>query len=132
MAEGFSVATAQAILAAMLQGTSFVYTDVWAQLHVGAPGAAGTSNIATESTRIDASACFGTGADDTVTITNDAEIGPWTSVAASEDYTHISLWTASTSGTFICSGVITASAVTAGDDFSIAVGDCTLTIPVAA
>lgn len=130
MSEGLSVATANAILAALVQGNSYVETAVWAKLHVGAPGAAGTANPAGETTRIDASTCFGA-SPSAGSIANDAEIGPWASVSTSEDYTHISLWSLVSGGTFICSGQITASAVTAGDDFSIPIGDCTLTFPTA-
>ncbi len=35
----------------------------------------------------------------------------WTNVSTSEDYTHFSMWTASTAGTFLWSGTIVANAV---------------------
>lgn len=130
MALGFSTATADAILAALFQGTAYSQSAVWVKLHVGAPGAAGTSNPATETTRQNASAAFGT-APSGGTISNTVAIGPWTSVAGSETYSHVSLWSASSGGTFIASGTITAAAVTAGDDFPIPIGDLTATLLVA-
>jgi hypothetical protein len=130
VAEGWSTDTANAVLSAIFQQTAYAVAGLWVQLHTGAPGAAGTSNIATNNTRKDATACFGT---DPVggSITNDADIGPWLSVPASETYTHATLWTASTSGTFVMSGAIAAAAVTIGDDFPIPSGDLTCPLPVA-
>lgn len=130
MAQGLSTATANSLLAALFQQTAYSATAVWLQLHTGAPGPAGTSNVATNNTRKNATAAFGTSPSGG-SIANDTIIGPWTSVPASETYTHASLWTASTAGTFIASGAITASAVTAGDDFQVPVGDCTASFPVA-
>lgn len=132
MTLGKSVATVQGQMQAMFEQTAYVETALWAQLHTGDPGADGTANIATEDTRIDATACF-IGGNTGNTQTNTVEIGPWTSVAATETYAYITLWQASTGSTgFICSGMISAAGVTAGDDFSIPIGDCTATEPVAA
>jgi hypothetical protein len=130
MAEGLSAATANAILAAMFQGTSFVYGAAWVQLHIDAPGAAGTDNVAANDTRMDASDAFGS-APAGGSISNDAAVGPWF-VPASETYTHVSLWTAATGGTFIASGSITSAAVTTGDSFSIPPGDISASFPIAA
>lgn len=136
MAEGMSLATASAVLSAVFQATSYSETAVWAQLHTDHPGADGTDNIAGNTIRMDASACFGTDPDDDgsghAEIINDAIIGPWTAVSTSETYTHISFWSDETVGRFIGSGVITAAAVTAGDNWEIPVGDCTATLPIAA
>lgn len=131
MSEGASVATANSVLSAGVQGVSYATTGLWVQLHVGAPGSAGTANIATETTRMDASACFGT-APSGGSITNDATIGPWTSVTGSETYTHFTTWSASSGGTFGFSGTVTAAAVTVGDDFDMPAGVATITLPVAA
>lgn len=111
--------TAQAILDS-LSG------DPYVQLHTAEPGAAGGTAIATETTRQQASLGAAAGG----AISNDADIA-WTTVAGSEDYTHFSLWSASTGGTFLWSGTVTANAVTAGDNFTIASGDLDLTIGVA-
>ena len=126
MAEGFSSATATSILDAICNNTSYAVANVWIKLHVGAPGSAGTSNAATETTRKEATfSAASSGA-----ITNDAAL-TWTNVAGSEDYTHYSAWTASTNGTFLFSGTVTANAVTAADTFTIAIGDLDLSIPIA-
>jgi hypothetical protein len=58
-------------------------------------------------------------------ISNDVAI-EWTSVPASETYSHFSLWTAATGGNFLFSGTITANPVTTGDTFTIAIGDLDL------
>jgi uncharacterized membrane protein YgdD (TMEM256/DUF423 family) len=100
---------------------------VWVQLHIGDPGAAGTANTATETTRKQAT--FGTAAAGGA-ISNTAQL-QWTSIAGSEDATHYSAWTASTAGTFLFSGTITANAYTAGDTYTVAVGDLDLTLAVA-
>ena len=98
---------------------------VYAQLHTGDPGSAGTSNVATETTR--KAVTFGAAASSGA-ISNTADI-EWTAVAASETYTHISLWTASSSGTFLGRDDLSSSAaVTAGDTFRIPTGDLDLTL----
>jgi hypothetical protein len=120
MAEGFSTAAANTALDN--QGTAYP----WVKLHVGAPGASGTSNAATETTRKQASWASASAASKAT----NADL-VWTSVAGSEDFTHFSLWTASTAGTFGGSGTITANAVTAGDTFTIPSGSLTLSLSVA-
>jgi hypothetical protein len=130
VAEGASVDSANALLSALLQATSFAVGTPYLQLHVGAPGAAGTSNIATETRRIDATGCFGT-TPSGGSITNDATIGPLTSVAATETYTHFTIWDDPTAGTFWFSGVLTGASVTLGDDFQLGAGKATVSQPVA-
>jgi CO/xanthine dehydrogenase Mo-binding subunit len=112
MAEGFGAAGANTALDALLAAYP------WIKLHVGAPGSAGTSNAATETTRKQAtwtSAASGAA--------SNSNALTWTAVAGSEDYTHFTAWTASSGGTFGFSGTITAAAVTAGQTFTIAIGD---------
>lgn len=120
MAEGWSAAQANSIIDAA------VAAYPWMKLHTGAPGAAGTSNAATETTRkqVAFGAASGGAASNSGVIT-------WSSVAASEDATHCSFWSASTNGNFGFSGTITANALSAGDDLSFAVGDIDITVPVA-
>ena len=120
MAVGFSTAAANAAL------DTVGATYRWVKLHTGDPGAAGTSNAATETTRKQAT--FGAASSAAMTTTGDLT---WTSVAGSEDYTHVSLWTASSGGTFGASGTVTANAVTAGDTFVIATGNLDVSLPVA-
>lgn len=126
MAVGWASATAASILDALGNAGSFTISEVWIKLHVGDPGAAGTSNAATETTRKQASFGAASGG----AMANDAAL-TWTAVAGSEDFTHFSAWTASSAGTFLFSGTITANAVTAGDTFTIPTGDLDLTLSVA-
>jgi hypothetical protein len=102
--------------------TSAAPTNIWIQLHTGDPGAAGTSNVAGNATRKDLTAAMGTASGGAITNTSAVT---WTSgeVDTSEDYTHVSYWDASTSGTFLGSGTMTANAVTTGDEFTIPVGE---------
>ena len=129
MALGLAPATANAILDGLCR--SVAWTDpaaVWIKLHVGDPGSAGTSNPASNTTRKQAT--FGTGAAGGA-ISNTAAVD-WTSVPAAEDYTHFSAWDAETVGAFTFSGTITANAVGVGDNFSIPIGDCDVTVSTAA
>lgn len=129
MALGFSSTVANAILNAFARNTTWTQpTAVYVQLHTADPGAAGTTSIATETDRVQAT--FGTGASGGV-VSNTAAV-TWTGVAGAEDFTHISLWDASTSGNFLMSGTMTANAVQIGDDFVIPIGDLDLSLLVAA
>jgi hypothetical protein len=120
VAEGFGAAGANTALDAMLAAYP------WIKLHIGAPGSAGTSNPATETTRKQASwtSAAAGAASNSVALA-------WTSVAASEDYTHYSGWSASSGGTFGHSGLITADAATSGNDFTIAIGDLDVAVTLA-
>lgn len=111
--------------------TSAAPTNIWIQLHTADPGAAGTTAVAGNATRKDLTAAMGTAAGGA--ITNTAAI-TWTTgeVDTSEDYTHWSLWDASSAGTFLCSGLMTANAVTVGDEFQIPIGDLDLSFNTAA
>lgn len=127
MAEGLAVGVANSLLDALFNATNYTApTGAWVQLHTAAPGAAGTTAVATESTRVQGS--FSAGASGATS--NDAELD-WTDVAGTETYTHVSVWSAATAGTFLCSGTITANAVTAGDNFSLPVGDIDVSFTVA-
>lgn len=107
-------------LNALCRNTSYANAAVWAKLHTGAPGSAGTSNAAGETTRQQVT--FGSVASGGA-ISNTAAAA-WTSVSTSETYTHISLWTASSAGTFLGEAALTQSkVVNSGDNFSIPTGD---------
>ncbi len=120
MALGWSATAGNAAL------TSLTGTYTWIKLHTGDPGANGTANAATETTRKQAT--WGTAASGAITTTAALT---WSGVAGSEDYTHFTVWSASTAGTFGFSGTITAAAVTAGDNFTIAIGDLDLSLTLA-
>lgn len=125
--DSLSSTVADSVLNSILKGTAFTPLSAFVQLHTGEPGAAGTTNVAGESTRKAATFADGSGG----SAATSADI-TWTSVTTAETYTHVSLWSASTAGTFIGSGTITASAVAVGDTFTISAGDLTVSIPVAA
>jgi hypothetical protein len=122
----FAVGERNKMLDAVTGKTTYTASaGFFAKLHLGDPGAAGTSNPATETTRqsITVGSAASSGA-----ISNTAAV-EWTNVSTSETYTHISLWTASSGGTFLGSDDLSSSAaVTAGDTFRIPIGDLDLTI----
>lgn len=121
MAEGWGATAGNAAL------TTVTSAYPWVQLHTAAPGAAGTTSVATETTRKQVSAW------------NTASAGSqtsnvaltWTSIAGSQDATHFTTWTASTAGTFGYSGTITANPYTAGDTLTIASGALTVALTLA-
>jgi hypothetical protein len=126
MAEGISSYTATAVLNAIGNNTSFAVATAYLQLHTGAPGSAGTANVATETTRKAVS--FGVAS--AGAIANDVAV-TWTGIAGSQDATHWSLFDASSAGNFLGSGTITASAYTAGDTLTFAIGDIDLAFTTA-
>lgn len=130
MATGLASATSAALLDALFNQSNYTApTALWLQLHVGEPGANGTANVAAETTRKDVTSAFAPASGGTVT-TNVAVT--WTGVAGTEDYTHWTMWSASSAGTFYISGAITANAVTIGDTFTIPAGDLDVTLSTAA
>lgn len=106
---------------------STVALGTWVKLHLGDPGAAGTSSPAVNTTRRQAT--MGAAASGTATSTATLT---WTAVSTTETYTHFSMWTASTAGTFLCSGTVTSGAVTAGQDFVVNAGGLTISVSGAA
>ena len=90
-------------------------TNVYVKLHTADAGEAGTSSAATETTR--KVAAWATAASGSIATSATLE---WTNVAATETYTHWSLWDASTAGNCLWTGALSSSAaVTAGDTFQI-------------
>jgi hypothetical protein len=126
MATGISSYLANAWLDAVGNNTSFAVATVYVKLHVGDPGANGTSNAATETTRKAASfAAASTGS-----IASDADI-TWTNIAGSQDATHFTAWDNVSAGNFLFSGTVTANAYTAGDTFTISSGALTVSLTLA-
>ena len=126
MATGISSYLANAWLDAVGNNTSFSVATVYVKLHVGDPGANGTSNAATETTRKAASfAAASTGS-----IASDAAI-TWTNISGSQDATHFTAWDNISAGNFLFSGTITANAYTAGDTFTISSGALTVSLTIA-
>jgi hypothetical protein len=126
MATGISSYLANAWLNALGNATSFSVTTAYVKLHVGDPGAAGTSNAATETTRKAVSfAAASNGA-----LASDADVS-WTNIAGSQDATHFTAWDNETAGNFLFSGTITGNAYTAGDTYTISSGGLTVSLTVA-
>jgi hypothetical protein len=90
-------------------------TNVYVKLHTADAGEAGTSSAATEATR--KVAAWATAASGAIATSATLE---WTNVAATETYSHWSMWDASTAGNCLWTGALSSSAaVTAGDTFQI-------------
>ena len=126
MATGISAYLANAWLDALGNATSFSVTTPYVKLHVGDPGANGTSNPATETTR--KSVSFG--ASSAGALASDADV-VWTNIAGSQDATHFTAWDNETTGNFLFSGTITGNAYTAGDTYTILSGGLTVSLTVA-
>lgn len=126
MAEGVSSYMANKWLDAAFNATSFSVATPYMQLHTAAPGAAGTTAVATDNTRKLVSFAVATGG----TITNDVAV-VWTALTAAQDATHYTFWDASSAGNFLGSGVITANAYGIGDTLTFAIGDIDLALTIA-
>jgi hypothetical protein len=126
MAVGISSYLAGKWLDAVGNNTSFAVTQVYVQLAIGDPGAAGTSNAATETTRKTVSFAAASAG----SMASDADV-TWTNIAGSQDATHFSAWDASSAGNFLFSGTITANAYVAGDTFTITSGNLTVSLTLA-
>jgi len=115
----FSDLVANSWLDAVFNATSYSEAGVFAKLHLGDPGSAGTSNPAAETTR-QAVSCSAAASR---AITSDANT-EWTNVSATETYSHISIWDANSAGNFLGRDDLSSTApVTAGDTFRIPTGD---------
>ena len=126
MATGISAYLANAWLDALGNATSFSVTTAYVKLHVGDPGANGTNNAATETTRKSVSfAAASNGA-----LASDADVS-WTNIAGSQDATHFTAWDNETAGNFLFSGIITGNAYTAGDTYTISSAGLTVSLTVA-
>jgi hypothetical protein len=108
-------------------GTKYHY----AKMHTGDPGALGTANAATETDRVDTTwdtPDASVAGVVTMTHTNQLNL---TGVAASEDYTHVSYWSASSGGDYGGNGPITSDPVTVGDNWFLPVGALIVSQPCA-
>jgi hypothetical protein len=90
-------------------------TNVYVKLHTADAGEAGTSSAATEATR--KVAAWATAASGAIATSATLE---WTNVAATETYSHWSMWDDVSAGNCLWTGALSSSAaVTAGDTFQI-------------
>ena len=108
---------------------------VYVQLHTGDPGSAGTTAVSSTTTR--SAITFGASAAVSTTRAITSSNTPsWASWAGTngEVVTHISLWSASSSGTFYCSIALTASkTLGTGDTLNLTAGGTSISLtPIAA
>jgi hypothetical protein len=126
MATGLSSYLANAFLNSVGNATEFSVSTAYVKLHIGDPGANGTANPATETTR--KSVSFG--AAGSGSMASDADVS-WTAIAGSEDATYFTAWDASTAGNFLFSGTISGNAYTAGDTYTIPSASLTVALTLA-
>jgi hypothetical protein len=126
VATGISSYLANKWLDALGNNVPFSVTACYVQLHIGDPGANGTANTATETTR--KSVSFG--AASAGTLASDADV-TWTNISGSQDATFFTAWDGLTGGSFLFSGTITGNAYTAGDTYTITSGSLTASLTVA-
>lgn len=118
---GLSVGEQNKALDAWIGRTTYTAnTAVWAKLHTGAPGSAGTSNAASSTTRKQVS--WAAAASQAVA-SNAALTWSGSDLTASETITDLSFWTASSGGTYLGNMTLNASAaVTSGETLDFASG----------
>jgi len=93
MTAGLTTTRGAAILN-IYRATAYSAVTPFVQLHVGDPGAAGTANTSANTTRN--APTFAAPSSNSMAISS---LGTW-SMTTSETITHISIWSASTAGTF--------------------------------
>lgn len=123
MSIGYGTAGANTALDAL------VAAHPYAKPHVGDPGAAGTANPATETTR----KLVSWGAASGATVSSNAQV-QWTNVAvtgATEDWTYLSFYSASSGGSFGFSIEVTMNPIASGNTVTFASGDIDVTQAVA-
>lgn len=123
MAAGLVAAVANAALTGLLGTNDLIY----AQLHTADPGTAGTTAVSSVTTR--ESVTWGSPSAASVAASNSPAWTSWAGTSPETD-TYISLWSASSSGTFGCSMQLSAS-VTMDTGDSLTLTSITITIPTA-
>lgn len=118
MTVGISTANVANIVLDWLRGVApATVPGLWVKLHIGDPGAAGTTNPSVVTTRVQATMNVASGG----SITLSAVSGSW-SMTASESITHISVHDAVTGGNFRWSAVLgTPRNVNNGDTLTLTV-----------
>lgn len=122
MADGLSATVANAALGTIV-GTDA--NDV--QLHTGAPGSAGTANVSSTTTR--EAVTWGSASAGSVAASNQPAWPSWAGTNG-ETVTDISLWSASSAGTFGLSMALSSSVVMDTGD-TLTLTSITITIPTA-
>lgn len=121
MTDGLSVANANAALATIIASVGFV------QLHTGAPGAAGTANVSSVTTR--PAVTWGSPSAGSVAASNQPAWTSWAGTNGETD-TDLSFWSLVTAGAFEFSCVMSSSVVMDTGD-SLTLASITVTIPTA-
>jgi hypothetical protein len=111
MAAGISVYLANKLLDHTFRNTAYTPpASIWAKMHTGDPGAAGTANASAQTTRVQTT--FAAAGSGSIAINNTPEFA----LNATETITHVSFWDASTGGNFLYSVAATvAKGGTSGD-----------------
>lgn len=121
-----TVASANAMLDGF-RNTAFQVAATWVKLHTGDPGSAGTANASAVTTR--SQATFAAATSGALALTGTS---PSWSMTTTETISHISVWSASTSGTFHWSAALSASKSVANGD-TLTLTSCGLSLsPLAA
>lgn len=94
-----TVGFAAAAVNGWLDGT---FATTWVKLHTGDPGTGATAAAAGDTTRKQATMAAAANGSKAMSGTT----GPWTNGGTAETLSHISLWTASTAGTFNASATL--------------------------
>lgn len=133
MTVGFSGANTANAWLNVLRGTSAAtftgITTLFVQLHTGDPGASGTANVSSVTTR--PAVNFNAAAAGSQTIANTPSWASWAGTNG-EVVTHVSVWGASSAGTFYYSVALTASkTLNTGDTLNLTTLTVALT-PIAA
>lgn len=129
MATGLAATTlANKILDHLRGGTAWTQpAGIYAKLHTGDPGAAGTANPSAVTTRVVITHAAASGG----STTSNGTAPSW-SMTASETIAYVSFWDASTAGNFLWSAQCTASkGVVSGDTVTLTTNTLALA-PVAA
>lgn len=113
------------LLDLVFNATSYAgQSTVYVKLHTGDPGEAGTNNAASHTTRV-AMTC---GAGASGAIANDAAV-EFTSMAANETISHLSLWDHVSAGNCLWTGAMSASkTVATGDTLNFPIGEIDITL----
>lgn len=105
---------ANAMLDLFGNATSSGWTTPFLKLHTGDPGAAGTTNASAETTRKALTMSAASAGSKAGTGSPVAQWAAWS--AGSETISHVSIWTASTAGTFLGSIAAAASKAVVNTD----------------
>lgn len=123
MADGI----ASAMVTTWLNSLTTSPASTFAQLHTGAPGAAGTSNVSSTTTR--EGVTWGAPSAGVVSMSNTPAWPAWAGTSP-ETVTDLSFWTASSAGTFNWSVVATTPATMLTGD-TLTITSASVTVPVA-